>query len=319
MKEKKQEITVVLNNINGFSSKERSLVNIINAKRPNIVCLVETKVTRQKTYNMKGYKDVINKNVKQGKGGMLVAVRSNTVSSVKEVTTGSNQNILTVEVEYGTLVFRLILCYGPQEEDNVEDRKEFYEDLAIEMENCVLNNITPVVLGDLNAKLEQSANGLVATSSNGLLLKSFIEKYDLQVANFHSEAEGHFTRIRKKKGKLEKSLLDYILTTQTFFDSISNFTSDEEKLETPFRLIKRGKAVSTIYSDHCLISASFNLPHKLKKEIPGKRWIITQEGLQKFSELTTPPFFTIDETVGIDVNYNKCTNKLQQTMGKCFR
>ena len=68
----------MLNNINGFSSKERSLVNIINEKRPNIVCLVETKVTKGKMYNMKGYNDIVKRNVKQGKGGMLVAARSKT-------------------------------------------------------------------------------------------------------------------------------------------------------------------------------------------------------------------------------------------------
>ena len=109
------------------------------------------------------------------------------------------------------------------------------------------------------------------------------------------------------------------MTSNEHFNSIDSFTSDEEKLETPFRLIRRQKSVTTVYSDHCLISASFNIPHEIRKVSAEKRWIITQDGLQKFFELTTPPFYKVDETVGIDLNYNKCTNKLHEIMGKCFK
>ena len=132
-------------------------------------------------------------------------------------------------------------------------------------------------------------------------------------------AEGHFTRIRLKNNILEKSLLDYMITTKPVFDSISSFNSDEEKVETPFRTIKQRKGIKTIYSDHCTVSATLNIPHETTKETPAKRWIINQQGLEKFRELTDPPFFQVEESEGVDVIYAKYTNKLKETMGKCFK
>ena len=314
----KGTIKIFLNNINGFASKQTSLLNIINQERPTFVCLVETKVRRLKSYVIKGYKDIVTRNVKKGKGGMLVAVRNNTASSVKETTFGCNQNILAVEVAFGKLVFRVILCYGPQEEYSVDERNEFYDDLAIEIENSFMNNSIPMIMGDFNAKIELIDNEITAITNNGQLLLNVLNKYELSVCNFHPEAEGYYTRISKKKGKQEKSLLDYVVTTESAFEYLSEFITDEDKIMTPFRTIKLKKGIRAVYSDHCSISASFNIPHEISKEAPVKRWIINQPGLEKFTELTEPPFMEVED-VGVDMNYNRCINKIKEVMGKCFK
>ena len=123
-------------------------MNILASLQPGIICLVETKVTKLKSFSIKGYKNIVSKNMKKGKGGLLIAVKNNTASSVKETTTSSNDNILAADIAYKTKVFRFIVCHGPQEEYNVDERKDFYNDLSIEIENSFLNNSIPVNLGD---------------------------------------------------------------------------------------------------------------------------------------------------------------------------
>ena len=294
-------------------------MNILSSLHPSIVCLVETKVTKLKSFSIKGYRNVVTKNMKKGKGGLLIAVKNNSASSVKETTTSSNENIVAADIAYRNKVFRIILCHGPQEEYSVDERREFYSDLSIEIENSTFNGSIPIILGDLNAKLLKAEDKIVAVSGNGQLLQELLRTYDLHVFNFHPLAEGHFTRIRLKNNVVETSLLDYMISTKAVFDSISFFAVDEEKVETPFRTIKLRKGIKTVYSDHCTLSATLHIPHETMKETPAKRWIITQDGLDKFRQLTESPFFQVEEGLGVDFVYAKCMNKLKETMGKCFR
>ena len=71
----------------------------------------------------------------------MVAVKNHTASAVLETTTRSNDNILAVEVAYHKKIFRIILCYGPQEECKLDYRREFYDDLAIETENSIHSRV----------------------------------------------------------------------------------------------------------------------------------------------------------------------------------
>ena len=130
---------------------------------------------------------------------MLIAFRNHSAQGIKETTTTQNPNILTAEAQYQQITIRYILCYGPQEDAKQNDRLEFYEDLSIEVENSLISNTIPVILGDLNAKLVSTSNEeLNATSDNGTLLKDIIDKYGLSVCNFHDKAEGYYSSNNKK-------------------------------------------------------------------------------------------------------------------------
>ena len=68
-------LKIYYNNINGFNSKQDSLKKIIAETSPDIVALCETKrpkMARKKKDDMPGY-DILEKNVKQGKEGIMVA------------------------------------------------------------------------------------------------------------------------------------------------------------------------------------------------------------------------------------------------------
>ncbi len=103
------------------------------------------------------------------------------------------------------------------------------------------------------------------------------------------------------------------------YHSIDSFTVDEDKCLTPFRVTKRGKQIKSIYSDHCALTTQFNILHKPPEKINEKRWAITPDGLEKFRELTDPPFYQVEEGSDPQLNYNMFSNKITQTMGKCFK
>ena len=47
---------------------------------------------------------------------------------------------------------RIVLVYGPQEEDTEENRETFDEDLSVEIERCLVS-ADFLLAGDFNAKL----------------------------------------------------------------------------------------------------------------------------------------------------------------------
>ena len=240
--------------------------------KPSVICITETKVVKTKDYMIEGYKEVLKRNIKKGKGGMMIAVKNNTATGVKETTVSNNPYIMTGEIKYRDKTGRLILCYGPQEDEKADVRKEFYEDLAIEVENSILNGATPVILGDLNAKIKKGEKGDVsAESGNGYLLMHVIEEYQLMVLNFHQQAEGYYTRIITKKGKEEKSCLDYVISIKGVYSDMKSFCVDENKVITPFRTVKRGKNMQDVYSDHCAITITLNFFHDSAKAENTKR------------------------------------------------
>ena len=108
---------------------------------PDIVSLCETRVSQQNTIkrDLKNY-DLVSKYVKKGQGGILCGVKQNIgATSVLEVTTTPNCNILTVKVVFHNTAIRVVTAYGPQENEPAENKEEFFRDLAIEIETGKVN------------------------------------------------------------------------------------------------------------------------------------------------------------------------------------
>ena len=68
------------NNINGMMPKRESLSQAISIAVPDIVGLCETKLGRKSEPKIQGYETIYH-NLKQGKEGLLVAVRDGTFTS----------------------------------------------------------------------------------------------------------------------------------------------------------------------------------------------------------------------------------------------
>ena len=88
------------------------------------------------------------------------------------------------------------------------------------------------VLLVISMLLDFKDTGLTHLSANGKCLQEVIEKYSLQVLNYHPSCTGKWTRVREKSGVTERSVIDYIITNQFMSEQVSFVIIDEERLMT---------------------------------------------------------------------------------------
>ena len=311
------ECVFLFSNVNGFKGKSTSFSDIVQRVGATVVVICETKLANVNKIKeaMPGH-EVIDKCVKDGKGGLVIAVKKNFFGSFINVTMSQeNENILVGKVAIGDRYVRIIACYAPQENDIKDVREQFFEDLSLEVTKSRLSEDEFIIMGDLNAKIcMDSAGAVVSESGNGCLLQQMVSEQELSVINFSSKCSGKWTHEIRTTG--QKSVLDYVLTSDRFYnENVSGMTIDETCLICPFSL-KRVKGKDVVqYSDHNTILMNTLLPRfkKSKKEESCQRWRIDDEGLSHFHEIT-------DICSGTDVSsYDEFDEYLREQMNESFK
>ena len=137
-RKKTKKIKFFYNNINGLASKTESLKAIIQSVLPDVVVLCETKLSKatggllNDIFNKNQFK-VFPKFTKAGKEGIAVAVRNNAFQSCLDVTSSNLNTIMSVRLSTGNNKIRAIVGYAPQEDDDIETREEFFQELELEI------------------------------------------------------------------------------------------------------------------------------------------------------------------------------------------
>ena len=101
-------------------------------------------------------------------------------------------------------------------------------------------------------------------SGNGTLLTDIIKNKNLKPFNFTDKCIGKWTHINTKKLS-ERSILDYVIIEEQFYEQINDMLIDEDKQFCPFRLRKQKGKIITTPSDHNPIILTLNLK---KSDIP---------------------------------------------------
>ena len=276
-------------NANGLRSKYSSFVNIVKKVQPSIIAVCETKLGKKSKLNslLPGY-SLFPKAIKLGQGGLLLAVKKNMFVSSMVVTSSLEDNILSVRINVSaTLNLRLILAYGPQESESADERQDFMTELSIELQNCIDNGDVPILLGDLNAKIDVNEEGdIIALSGNGKLLNKVIKEYNLSVVNFSEKCEGKWTHVIRTTGV--KSLLDYVISSSMFEQFVDSMTIDEDCIFCPFTSRKkRGGGSEQVFSDHntIIMDLLFSMP-KINKQSRSYRWKMNDDSKVALGEIT---------------------------------
>ena len=99
----------------------------------------------------------------------------------------------------------MVLVYGPEENDSVNKIADFYDSISVQAERANLAGDSVFPVGGFNAKLgtEFIRGEIHWMSNNGARLNDIMEKYT-------------FTWV-KNKIPVEKSVLDYVITSQILF------------------------------------------------------------------------------------------------------
>ena len=228
------------------------------------------------------------------------------------VTYTDHENIISVRVVYKHKTVRIIVAYGLQEKEELERRKEFFTKLGIEIERTMHAGEGVLIIGDLNAKLEQNDDKITPLSGNGVLLLELIEDMHLNVINFSPLCQGKWTYSKEVKGEKIRSRLDYLLVSEDFTKSVRGMEIDEEKSMCPFHITKEMGETKMIYSDHNPLIVDLELIPTKTKVVKEEKWIITKPGLEKFHSLT-------GEFKCSDNTYKTFESSLLNVMKKCFR
>ena len=308
-------------NVNGFKGKQESIKNIVEKIQPKIVAICETKLGCGQTIKstLPGY-EVCPRNNKTGQKGLAVCVKKNTFRSVLDVTSSTSDDIIAVRIEMTQdIVVRVILGYAPQETEPAETREEFFTELEIEVAKCKMADDLPIVVGDLNAKINLRSNVLEAITSNGKHLVQLVENQELEVLNFHKKCEGKWTHVIRTTGI--SSVLDYIMTTKQVTNALQEVIIDEECIMCPFSIKKKNKVEKVQFSDHNAILMKLQIAHEKKNASKQpKSWRITNDGLQKLVQLTNDEFNSDNEDEENDFqnHYDNFEQNMMKIMDECF-
>ena len=323
-KHSSNQLKIYYNNINGYTSKHRSLNQIIKSVSPDVIALCETKVSATSRLKVDGYETILS-NCKKGKEGLLLAIKEGTFKSAEKISESNEKNILSSKVVYPECTVRFILVHGPQESEEAEKKNEFYESLMVEIERGKASDDNVIILGDMNARIEKNelkSGTIEDTSTNGKLLKAVVEKYQLEVLNFHPNTVGKWTRIQKKKKAIEKSIIDYIMVEENLKHRIEEMIIDEDKLYTPWRVIFRKKERQIIFSDHTAMITTVNI--KRGKTSDGMceqptGWKLTAEGLVKYKEITSKRgIISMDQNGNSTKLYQSWMDQAEAIINQCF-
>ena len=271
---------------------------------------------KKEELEIEGYQTIA-RNLKRGQEGLAIAARKGTYQDM-EVVSKESSNILAVQIVYPEMTVRVIVCHGPQEDDESELRTSFFESLAVEIERCKTSEETPIVLGDLNARITGLQN-VVAHSANGKLLEELLTRSELVAANFLELTTGKWTRIQGSINGTKKSILDYILMENQLCSLVKEMTIDDERIATPYRITGYKERRKVTYTDHCALIVNLNCAkgaHKCSSE-KTKVWNFTDEGYAKYSQITEDPI-PLKASKSSDEAYSLWMNEVLSILQKCF-
>ena len=152
-----------------------------------------------------------------------------------------------------------------------------------------------ILMGDFNIKIVQGS------SRDSMLLNKVVEDCNLVVLNKTDKCQGTWTRVNTKNEK-EKSVIDYIITTNEMYDNVKDMIIDEEGCY---------KVKGKNESDHNTIILNTEVPVKLKVKTKRKpQWNITvNTDWQKFRETLREKQETIIQKMNKTRDYYSYTIK----------
>ena len=140
-----------------------------------------------------------------------------------------NIEILVVQAKIGNHDCRFMNGYGPQENQNIEERISFYARLEQEVVNAKMFNNLICIEMDANAKLGKDCikSDPHPRSSNGDLLFEFCERNNLVICNTLDMYQGAITRQRKTVNGIEKSILEMFIYLSSLIICVNQIFESE--------------------------------------------------------------------------------------------
>ena len=258
---KKRTTRISTWNLRSIKGKELELLGEIKKYNINILGITETKKKGQGHEDLGLGHKLIHSGVEfkdraQAGVGLILTNEHFANSDYRCI----NERLLDVNIEFENKNIKIIVAYGPNEDEITEKREEFYHKLQ-QVIDSTRSDQEIIILGDLNARVGNKYDifsgiigkeGESVESPNGELLLDLCTQNNLKITNtFFKHKDIHkYTRVCEQRN--ERSIIDYIIVSSRFFYYTNNVR------------VKRGPEIG---SDHYLVLGEFNLNIKPKRKI----------------------------------------------------
>ena len=251
-------------NAAGIKSKYKSFENVLTSLKPQIFMLQETKLTVNEVIKCEASKDFqvyyLNRQNRQG-GGLAVGIENNIESTL--IREGDdNIEALSIQIILKQLPVRIIVGYGPQENDNIDKKTQFWNFIEQEINEAEIaeHGIILQMDGNLHAGPGLVKNDPNPINRNGKLFMEFLKRNNsLIVLNSLESCKGVITRRRMLENRIEQAVLDFFLINEKLRPFFKELIIDEEKEFGLYNLAQIKKNKKIIESDHNSLICSFNI------------------------------------------------------------
>lgn len=279
-----KNFSIVGTNAAGLKNKMPSLQNCITQLRPGVVFIQETKLYRKGQIKINEYEIFEQTRDKIHGGGLMIAAHE-ALEPVLVTEGDENAEILTVQGNVGGIPVRFMTGYGPQENEILQKKLDFYQKLDEEFQSAKEAEAGIILELDANAKIGPEKDKI---SPNGQLLLDVVKAHSLTIVNSLPICEGKITRSRITDKLHEKSSIDYIIVCDQMLPFVSKMKIDEEKAFVLTKFSKTKGKIDIKESDHNILICNFEI--KVNKAKKSKREEIlnlkNKEGQQKFFDIT---------------------------------
>jgi len=310
-------------NSSGLKNKLLSLEKVINELEVGVFCLQEThsikegSIKFENSLNYQIYEQV--RDNKSG-GGLSVGVLKS-LNPVWLRDGGGEVEAMTVQIETKNLKIRITNAYGPQEYDESSKKDKFWAYLDHEILQCQQEGSACIIMTDGNAWLGESIikQDPHSQNKNGQLFSEFLERNPhLNLMNASDLCDGAITRCRTANGRLEKSIIDFVIVCNQVLPYVQKFVIDEEKA---FSLTNYSKKKKIVNSDHNSLILYLKID-KLKQRQERKIIFNYKDAasMQKYKKKTSLINFSsiLRGTGPLEVRAKKWAKKLKETIHQCF-
>ena len=265
-----------------MKTKVDSLEEILQQRKPHIVCLVETHLygDKSKDIKIKGYKPVgTRERVDKGGGGILVLCKERLHKVMNYIPSTEDKELVWVKLSTSQVSIKVGVVYFPQESTTkLKEIKEIYQELSKEVKVGRRQKETVMIVGDFNCKIGNTLRGnSEEISKGGRQLLTWCKQQDMVILNKDERCKGLWTR---KEGT-SKSVLDYALIGDESSDQIIEMTVDEEKDLAPY-CFQEGRKV---YSDHNSLLITLNSKLEVERQKKSEKRVLTKKGIQKYRKM----------------------------------
>lgn len=319
-----REFSLVGVNVDGIRGKSQSFRAMISELKPGVFVIQETKLNEKGFLRIKGFQ--IFEKVRKNKigGGIAIGVRDD----LKPVWVSEAEDeieAMAVVIKVGKREIRVVGGYGPQESSGkLENKIKFWQYLDHETKEAEKHKQDILIQMDANAWLgnELLPNDPRTQNKNGKLFEAFLNSNpELNLSNISERCKGLITRQKEKKGKLEQSIIDFVVMNKNLEEKMVEMIIDEKGEFAVSNYNKNNKNV--IDTDHNVLKVKFKLEVKArsKKNIKVINYNDT-ESLKKFKEATEEDeqlknCFETNET--IEEQMTKFVRRLTTIIMSCFK